>query len=202
LAAPCNLGRREPAIGSTLEPQIRAVIRARSQNRPTVAVVNEPPPKSLPETYNEMGKRRGATQQTMNMAAKNRTGERTRAPKRVVRFDIAVDDAVLGKHGLVSIYPTTSMALPQQCWYIEGEQDNRRFPLRWPAPTKPWPTTICSLPRSRNRLPRPLVAKQSDKRHNTHEQELHDPPRSWASAIHYSRVINRSLASISASTQM
>jgi hypothetical protein len=37
---------------------------------------------------------------------------------------------------------------------------------------------------------------------NTHEQELHDPPRSWASAIHYSRVINRRLASFSASTQM
>ncbi|MGO8928469.1 MAG: hypothetical protein ACLQU3_16495 [Limisphaerales bacterium] len=37
---------------------------------------------------------------------------------------------------------------------------------------------------------------------NTHEQELHDPPRLWASAIHYSRVINRSLASFSASTQM
>jgi hypothetical protein len=37
----------------------------------------------------------------MNMAAKNGTGERTRAPKRVVRFDIAVADAVLGKHGLV-----------------------------------------------------------------------------------------------------
>ena len=52
-----------------------------------------------------MGKRRDATQQTMNMAAKNGTGtgERTRAPKRVVRFDIAVADAVLGKHGLVGI---------------------------------------------------------------------------------------------------
>ena len=41
----------------------------------------------------------------LNMAAKNGTGtgERTRATKRVVRFDIAAADAALGKQGLVGI---------------------------------------------------------------------------------------------------
>ena len=54
--------------------------------------------------------------------AKNRTetGERTPATKRVVRFDSSAADAALGGYGLVSIYPTTNMAMPQQCWYIEG----------------------------------------------------------------------------------
>jgi integrase len=63
----------------------------------------------------------------------------------------------------------SAFSLPPAWLYLiiagtsKGEQDKRRFSLQWPAPTKPWPTEICSLPRSGDRLHMPLMASQRDK---------------------------------------